>query len=396
MSARIYFDYAATTPLRPAIAERLLEIGQHLLANPSSRHQDGQWVRAEIELSRQQAANFLGVRHAEIIFTSGATEANNLLLRGLVEACRTDRPNQLPHLIVSGLEHPSILETATELNDLGLVELSIINPNQNGLVDVAEVKAVMRPNTVLISIMLVSNEVGTIQSLKEICHLRDEIRLERMNNPSLWPIFVHTDAVQAAQYINLQKYPVDSLTISAHKCGGPLGLGILMRKLSLPLRPIVTGGAQENGLRSGTENSLAIIAGQPLWPVLADGAARDQRRSNVGAIRDEFEQKVIAAVPNCQVIGASVDRSAHISAIAFESCQATTIQLKADLAGLSCSVGSACSSGADKPSASLHSLGLPAEVEASVVRFSFAETTSTEEIDRAVNILAEVIQSCRA
>lgn len=397
---RIYLDHAATSPLRSEVAGVLSELAGQSFGNPNSIHREGQAARALIDRSRQAAADWLGVGFTEALFTSGATEANNLAIFSASEIIiaektpagiisrRTGRLTSgaarriAPHFIISSLEHPSVRKPAEHLAAIGRISLTVIPADENGVITAEAVRAAIKPETVLISVMLVSNDLGTVQPLRGLCKIRDEVRQNRQKAGEKTPVYLHTDAVQAAPYLNLKKIDADLLTISAHKCGGPLGVGILRHKLGFPLVPLTRGGAQEQGLRAGTENTLAVAASEPLWRLIGDDAARAKRAELVAKRREKLERLI-----GGKVIGDKAERAPHIAAISFAGQNAAELQIKFDLAGLAVSVGSACSSGAMEPSASLAGLPLSDEVKSGLVRFSLSEATLDEEIERAAEIV---------
>ncbi len=383
---RIYLDHAATSPLRSDVRSAWLAATK-LCGNPSSLHREGQTVRASLDRLRQQVASFLACRFQDVTFTSGATEANNLLISGQIAALPAS--GHLPHVVTSTLEHPSVSRPLRALAAEGNIDLTEIAPQGGGIVAAADVAAALRPETVLVTVVLVCSEFGIVQPLGEIVAAVTGERDRRSKSGDRTPLFLHTDAVQAGQYWNLAKLAVDALTLSAHKYGGPKGVGILAHKHGLSLAPQLRGGSQEQGLRAGTEAVEALLATAPLWRALSDNAARQARVEYVTALRDSLEMQLIQALPEVMIIGQTAPRAPHISAVAFPDTSAPVLQARADMLGVACSVGPACSAGAAGISAAAASLNLPARYAGGLCRFSFCEQTSQAELDRAVVLLVE-------
>ena len=375
MTDRIYLDWAATTTVRPEVIEAMLP----LLAggyNPSSTHAEGRAARTVLDAARATVAGVLGAQPREIVFTGGGSEADVLAVVGAARAAGADRR----HVLTSVAEHHAVLHAVDVLEAEGW-DVTRLPVTADGLVEPAAVAAALRPDTALVSIMLANNEIGTIQPLAviaEIAHARG--------------ILVHTDAVQAAGYLDLDtgRLGVDLLALSAHKFGGPKGVGLLYVRRGTPVAAQIVGGGQEHGLRSGTEN-LAGIAGLARALALAD-AERPVTAGRVSALRDRLEAAALAAAPGARVLGAGAPRVPHIAAVAFEEASSDVLLIALDLAGVAASAGSACAAGSLEPSHVVAALGIGAPHAAGMLRFSLGRATTEAEIDRTAAILATVIE----
>ncbi len=352
---RSYLDHNATTPPRPetvaAVARALAEWG-----NPSSVHEAGRAARRVMETARMQVAGLVGAAPADVVFTSGGTEANTLALRG----CGRDP------ILVSAVEHPSVLEAAERIQTLPV--------DGDGIVDLDALRGALR-NTgkgAIVSIMLANNETGVIQPVSEAAALAHE-----------HGALVHCDAVQAAARmpVDFRTLGVDVLSLSAHKMGGPKGVGALIVADHVRLAPIIRGGGQERGRRSGTEN-LPGIAGFGV----AAASAEDSRDTVLGlaAMRDALETRIAEQVPAARVIGGEVARLGNTSCLALPGVPAETQLMHFDLAGIAVSAGSACSSGKVKASHVLRAMGLPDDIAGCAIRVSLGDGNDSADIDRFV------------
>jgi cysteine desulfurase len=373
---RHYLDHNATTRLDPqarAVMERLLGAP---LGNPSSLHAEGRLARGEIDAARDTIAAWLGGRPSEIIFTSGGTESCNLAVQGLARA-HADKGR---HLITAKTEHHAVLRAFQALERGKEFEVSYLDVDEHGLIDPNDLACAIRPDTTLVSIMLGNNEVGTVQPLAAIAAVAHERG-----------VLVHTDAVQAAGYLDLDvgRLGVDLLTISAHKFGGPKGVGVLFVRRGTPVTAQIVGGGQEHGLRSGTEN-LAGIAGLARALTLAE-AERPATAARVGALRDRLEATVLAAQPAIRVLAAGAPRLPHIAALAVPGAPSDALVMALDLEGVSASAGSACAAGSLEPSHVVAALGVPAPYATGMLRLSLGRGTTEAEIDRAAATLAAVV-----
>lgn len=372
---RVYLDYAATRPLCPEAADAMDEARADAY-NPSSVHSEGRRARARLDDARDRVAGCLGATRKEITFTGGGTESDNLALLGVVRAA-----GRKGHVLASAIEHHAVLHALDELAGEGH-EIERLPVDERGLVDPAAFAAAIRPQTILASIFYANNEIGTVSPIARLA----EIARSR-------GVLFHTDAVQAPGWlpIDVRELGVDLLSISAHKFGGPAGTGALYARTGVVLQPLIYGGGQEFGRRSGTEN-LAGIAGMARALELAV-AGRVERAARVGRLRDRLEAGILAAVPGSHVNGAGAPRLAFISNVSFDGAASEEVLLQLDLLGIAVSAGSACASGAIEPSHVIAALGLELRWEAGPIRFSLDSATTEAEIDRVLAVLPGVVES---
>jgi cysteine desulfurase len=377
---RVYLDNAATTVVLPEVAAAMAEVLTGRYGNPSSLHGAGRDARKALEDARAVVARCLGAAPLEMAFTSGGTESDNLALFGTARALR----EKGRHLVVSAVEHPAVLSAARALEADGWA-LTVVGVDGEGRVSPDDVERALRPDTVLVSVMLVNNETGVIQPVAEIA------RRARARG-----VAVHTDAVQALGKIPIDApaLGVDLLTVSAHKVHGPKGIGALWSRKGAALRPSQVGGHQEWDRRPGTEN-VAGIAG---FAAAAEIACRDLagRAAAVGALRDRLERGLSERVGRVRVNGAGAERVPHIASVSVEGAEGESMLIGLDLEGICVSTGSACSSGSATPSHVLAAMGLSRERAQGSLRFSLAGLTIAEEIDAAVEALARVAARLRA
>jgi cysteine desulfurase len=375
VTANIYLDHAATTTARPEVVEAMLPLlgGGY---NPSSTHAHGRAARAALDAARDAVAGVLGAAPREIVFTGGGSEADVLAIVGAAKARAADGR----HVITAAFEHHAVLHAVDVLEAEGW-SVTRLPVGPTGVIDPAAVAAALRPDTTLVSIMLANNEIGTIQPVAEIAalaHARGAL--------------VHTDAVQAAGYLDLDvgRLGVDLLALSGHKFRGPKGVGVLYVRRGTPLVAQIVGGGQEHGLRSGTEN-LAGIAGLARALTLAE-AERPETAARVAALRDRLQAALADAFPGDTLVpGAAGPRLPHILSIAFRGQPSDAVLMALDLEGVSASAGSACAAGSLEPSHVIAALGVAPEFATSVVRFSLGRTTGAADIEAAAEIVRRVI-----
>lgn len=379
-----YLDAAATAPLRPeALAAMLgvLEVGQ---ANPSSVHSPGHRAATVLRESREAVANALQARSSEVVFTSGGTEANNLAVVGLALAHPRGR-----HLVTSALEHPSVLESCRYLERVFGFEITEVPVDTQGLVAPSSVAAALRPDTTLVSVGLANGEIGTVQQLGEIAAAAHAVGAR-----------VHSDAVQAAAALPVSfaldawPGPVDAMTIASHKFGGPQGAGALLLRNGTAIEPLLHGGGQELGRRSGTEN-VAAIAGFAA-AVTASSMQLGTRALALAAARDELVARLLGAVPECQLTGHASERLPGHASFVVRGVSGESLLVALDVAGIAASSGSACAAGRDEPSAALLALGLTPELAQTAIRFTLPAPITAELIDTIVRIIAAEVGAARA
>ena len=365
----LYFDIAATTPLDNNVSKLMTEIQNTVFGNPSSIHQFGQKSRSLIETARRQMASSLNCKPNELIFTSGGSESNNLVLKGLLKAG--------DHLITSSYEHPAIIKVSQELEKYG-VEVSYIKPNVDGIIDSNDIESAIKQNTKLISIMYVNNEIGSVNPIGNI------VEVAKKNN-----IKVHTDAVQiiGKQPLDIKKIDVDFLSIAAHKYYGPKGIGALFVKSGNILDSVLQGGGQEKNLRPGTENISGIVGMGLATQIAIQNVAENSKKilDLENTFINELNEKKINYKLNgkCRIPG--------ILNITFPAILGQTLVMKLDLNGVAVSFGSACSSGTPKPSEVLLNLGLTSDEALRTIRVSIGKFHTDNDIYDLVNILDEIL-----
>jgi cysteine desulfurase len=383
---RVYLDNSATTPVDSRVAAAMSRAVVETFGNASSVHGFGQQARAAVDRARREVAGLIGAKQNEIVFTSGGTEANNLAIRGLCEAAASYGR----HVITSAIEHPSVAGVCKELEKRGQ-EVTRLPVYENGIVRVEDVNNALRPDTVLITIMLANNEIGTIQPIREIGGLVRERRAAGQKN--LW---LHTDAVQAAGRLplNVDELGCDLLTMSAHKLYAPKGIGALYVRRGVRLHGQNVGGHQERERRAGTENVPGIVAfGE------AAKLAREelqQRSVHDRMLRDKFEAQVRSRIRDVVMNGDREQRLGHLSNISFRFIEGEGLLINLDLEGVAVSTGSACSSGTLEPSPVIRALGVNDELARGSIRFSFGKDNTEDDVDYAVEVLSHAVERLRA
>lgn len=381
---RVYLDHNATTPLALEVFEAMKPYLMNGFGNASSVHAWGQEARAAVEEARESVARLLNAEPAEIVFTSGGTESDNTALFGTIEAAMARLGGHTPHLVTTAIEHPAVLNAAQALEKRG-VSVTFVRPGRDGVVDPAEIKHALTPETALISVMHANNELGTLQPIEEIGRIARERGIP-----------FHTDAVQSVGKIPLdvRQMGVKLLSLSAHKINGPKGVGALYARKGVPFRPLLYGGHHERDRRPGTENVPGIVGlGRAAERALANAQSEARR---IAALRDRLEESILATIPFVTINGALDRRLPSTSNITFEFVQGESFVIAADLRGLGCSTGSACASGSLEPSHVLSAIGKTKEEARSTVRFSLGSTTTSEDIDYALGVITEVVGRLRA
>ena len=376
---RIYLDHNATTPVDPQVVAAMLPFLTEIYGNASSIHSYGQQARAAVEQARESVARLVGARAAEIVFTSGGTEADNLAILGVVRASRAERK----HVITSQIEHHAVLNACQALESEG-VEVTYLPVSPDGVVDPAAVRAALKPHTVLVSVMLANNELGTIQPIAEIAEIAAEASVP-----------FHTDAVQAAGKLPLDvsRLGVNLLSLSGHKLYAPKGVGALYVRAGTHIAPIAFGGHHERDRRPGTENVSGLVALGRAAELALDRLATEPAR--IAALRDRFERELLVRISDVRVNGAGAPRVANTSNVTFSFIEGESLVIALDLKGVSCSTGAACSSGAIEPSHVLTAIGLaPQEARASL-RYSFGHANTEADVDAALDALDAAVRHLR-
>jgi len=384
----IYLDHSATTPLDKEVLKAMKPYLGENFGNPSSLHHFGQKARKGVEDAREKIAKFLNCGSDEVFFTSGATESNNLAIFGLIKKIRRQNKDRKLHIITSVIEHPAVLEVFDQLKKED-VEVSYLPVTKNGLVLKDDLKKTIKPETVLVSIMYVNNEVGTIQPIAEMGKLLEEINKKRKPEEK---IYFHTDATQAVNYCDCRVdfLGVDMLSLSGHKIYGPKGVGALYVKKGTPIAPIIYGGHQEQSLRSGTENIAGIVGMAKAIEIIGK---KDNLR--IKKLRDEVIRKLLEKIPDAIYNGDRKKRIPSNANFCFKNVEGESILLMLDMEGIAVSTGSACSSGSLKPSHVLLAMGVPQEVSHGSVRITLGKENTKEEIQKLIKTLPPIIKKLR-
>ncbi len=375
----IYLDHAATTPVDERVLEAMLPYLREHFGNPSSIHARGREAARALRQARATVADLLNCTPREVIFTSGATESNNLALRGIAFAQRARGRGR--HLVVSAVEHKAVLETAKDLRDRYGFDLSIVPVDEYGRVSVDDVAAALREDTVLVSVMYANNEVGTVQPVAEIAALCRERGVP-----------FHTDAVQAANYFSLdvEALGVDALTLSGHKIYGPKGTGVLYLRSGTPLWPQITGGGQEHKRRAGTENVAGAVGFARALEIAQ--ATREEEGARLRALRDRLIEGVLTRVSDVYLTGHPTERLPNHASFVIRGLEIQGVLMGLDMAGVAASSGSACTSAAQEPSHVLTAMGIPHLDAVGHLRLTLGRSTREEDIARAIEALARVVE----
>ncbi len=382
---RVYLDHSATTPADPRVVEAMLPYLMEKFGNASSVHFFGQEARAAVDRARREVAALIQARANEIVFVSGGTEANNLAIRGVLGASSSDKG----HIITSSIEHSSVRGICEALEQRGW-EITRLPAYEEGIVRAEDVRAALRPDTVLISVMLANNEIGTIQPIEEIgAFVREE---RARGNRNLW---LHTEAVQAAGRIplNVESLGCDLLSLSGHKLYAPKGCGALYVRRGVRLASQNVGGHQERERRAGTEGVPGIVALGAAAKLARE--EMDQRHEHDRKLRDSFEAGVSAAVPDIVFNGDRTRRLPHLSNISFRFIEGEGLLISLDLQSIAVSTGSACSSGTLEPSPVICALGLSEELARGSIRFSFGKDNTEQDVDYVLEVLPRVVEKLR-
>ena len=388
---KIYLDNAATTKVDPRVVRAMEPYFSKIYGNPSSVHQFGRESKAAIDKSRQVIAHFLGCDEREVIFTSGATEANNLALRGVTKGVKA-QIGKRGHVITSQIEHHCILCTVDVLEEIGY-GVTRLAPDKYGQVRLEDIRKAIKPDTILVSIMAANNEIGTIQPVKEIGEIIVKERKRRAGSRGL-PIYFHTDAVQAidSQNINVKKLNIDLLTLSGHKIHGPKGIGALYIKRGVPMKPIVYGGGHERGLRAGTENVPAIVGLAKAISIVQKEAKTYNKK--MVKLRDRLI-KGIGKISDVHLVGHPTKRIPKVASFVFANVEGEAIVIALDIKGIAASTGSACASRKLESSHVLTACGISTELVHGSLRLSLSKYTTREEIDRVLEILPKIVKKLR-
>jgi cysteine desulfurase len=377
---RIYFDYNATTPVLPEVAEAMAAATMDLFGNASSVHYFGQQAKAAVDTARSAIAGLIGADPSEVVFTSGGTESDNFAIRGAADALE---PGKRRHLIASSIEHEAVLNTLKALSRRGW-RTTLLPLDQSGIVSPDRLRDAITDDTALVSVMHANNEIGTIQPVAELAAIAKE-----------HGALMHTDAVQSVGKIpvDVRALGVDLLSLSGHKFNGPKGAGALFIRRGTRLLPHQTGGKHERNRRAGTEN-VPALAGLGVAATLA-GANLTAEAVRVGMLRDRLEEGILHAVPATAVNGKPDRRVPNTTNISFDRIEAESLLIALDLEGIAVSTGSACSSGTLEPSHVLKAMGFPPHRTQNSLRFSLGHFSTEPEVDRVVDVLPRLVEKLR-
>lgn len=379
MEKRIYFDNSATTPTKPEVVETMLPYFTQSFANPSSIYEIAQENRKAIDTARQQVANAIGAKEREIFFTSGGTESNNWAIKGIAEAYS----KKGKHIITSTIEHHAVLHTCEYLEKKGY-EVTYLPVDEFGMIDVKDLEAAIKEETILISIMFANNEIGTIQPVKEIGDIAKK-----------HGILFHTDAVQAIGQvdINVEEMNIDLLSLTAHKFNGPKGIGALYVRKGIKLKAFIHGGAQERRRRAGTENVPGIVGlGKAIELATTN---MNEKNEKIKKLQEKTICEIREKIPFLKLNGHPTKRLPNNVNFSFEFIEGESLLIMLDMQGISASSGSACTSGSLDPSHVLLATGIPHEIAHGSLRISFGPDNTEDEVDYLIEVLPNIVQRLR-
>ena len=394
MNKNIYLDHSATTPVDQRVFDAMKPYFSEEFGNAASIHSPGQTAQLAVKRARENAALFLNCDPKEVVFTSGATESNNIAILGVLKALQ-HKKKEKPHIITSTIEHPAVLECFQLLEKEGTAEVSYLSVDKNCLAQTKELEKMIKDNTVFVSVMYVNNETGAVQSIKEISQVIKKAREKREEKNSDLPIYFHTDAVQAANFFlcDVAELEVDLLSLSGHKIYGPKGVGVLFVRKGVELFPVQFGGHQENGLRSGTLNVPGIVGmGEAL---LFAAGRRKEEFEKISRLRDLLVQGIKEKISDVVLNGDSKQLSPAHANLTFQGVEGEAILLDLDFEGVAVSTGSACASGSLKPSHVLLAMGISEEDAHGAIRFTLGKENTKKDIERVVKALSPIIERLR-
>jgi cysteine desulfurase len=383
----IYLDHAATGPLRTEAFESMQPFLKSNFGNPSGHYEIGKTAQKAVDLARTSVAECLGARPQEILFTSGGTESINSALLGISQAMH--RAGSGKHIITSSIEHHAGLHACSWLEELGF-SVTYLDCDSSGVISANTVKKALQPDTILVSIMLANNEVGSTQPIAEISEL-----LKITSTQQGHRILLHTDAVQAPEWlpVNINQLGVDALSLSAHKFGGPKGMGILFLKRATPFRPLLVGGGQEMQKRAGTENVAGIVGTATALKFASKGAVSRSKR--VRKLRQQLREGIETNIDGIHINGSDDNILPNILNVSFEEIESDELVVRLDQEGIATSTGSACSSALWEPSHVLLAMGVPIRRAAGSIRFSLGDHTTAQDIEKVLKVLPEQIKLAR-
>ncbi|HEY3217800.1 MAG TPA: cysteine desulfurase family protein [Candidatus Limnocylindria bacterium] len=377
---RVYLDHAATTPVDPEVAEAMARVYRDTAGNPSSVYAEGRAARVLVDDAREQVAAAIGASAAEIVFTSGGTEADNLALRGVLKATRGERDG----LVTTAIEHHAILDTARDLAEHAHVRLTVVPVDTDGRVSPGDIADAIDGRTGLVSVMHANNEIGTLQPIADIGRICREHGVP-----------FHSDAVQSvgALELDVRKVPIDLLSLNAHKFYGPKGVGALYVRKGTRMATMQTGGGQEKGRRTGTENVAGIVALGLAMRIAADRRATESARQ--AALRDRIIDHVLAHVPDARLTGHRTERLPNNASFVFPGTDGSSLVVALDMEGFAVSSGSACTSGDTEPSQVILALGIDRETAKGSLRVTVGRSTTEADVDAFLAALPGIVSRLR-
>ena len=381
----IYLDHAATTPVRREVLEAMMPYFSECFANASSVYRLGQESRRAVDAARTTVAAALGCRPAEVIFTSGGTESDNTAIKGAAQASR----QWGNHIITSSVEHHAVLHTCQYLEKFGF-DVTYLPVDRYGMIDLVDLDAAITDRTILVSVMLANNEVGTIQPIAEVAGL-----LEARSRGRAHKIVLHTDAVQAAgtEDLDVDRLGVDLMSLSAHKFYGPKGVGTLYVRRSTPFWPQQQGGSQERDRRGGTENVAGIVGAAAALRLATEG--REAYKAHCGRLRDRLAEEIPSQVADVRLNGHPNQRLANNANFSFAGVEGQALLMGLDLRGIAASGGSACTSASLAPSHVLQAMGVPSDLAQGSLRLTVGRSTSDVDIAAALQAISELVVRLR-
>ncbi|KKT42232.1 hypothetical protein A2W54_02690 [Candidatus Giovannonibacteria bacterium RIFCSPHIGHO2_02_43_13] len=423
---RIYLDHAATTPIDSRVKDAMEPFWDEKFGNAGGLYEEGRLAKEAMQNSRETITKFIGAKPDEIIFTSGGTESDNLAVFGVAEAALKNLPKAeifqdfsqrdgarlsnspageyaglkkssaeakiKPHIITTKFEHHAVLTPCEQLAREGL-DVTFLDVGEDGIVNPEDVRKVLRPETVLVSIMYANNEIGTIQPIAEIGKIIKDFRMAKAQNKQ-YPYF-HTDACQAAGYLdlNVNNLGVDLMTVNGSKIYGPKGIGFLYKKTGVKIKPQIIGGGQEMRMRSGTENILLIVGMAKAFEIAQ--AERESETDRLTPLRNYFISEIVKKIPKVVLNGHAIKRLPNNVNVSILDIEGEALVLYMDAKGISFSTGSACTSESLDPSHVILALGKPYEFAHSSMRFTMGRSTTKEELDKVLEVLPATVEWLR-